>query len=106
MHGFKNLVATQAGKKGGGTLVPFHGGICGCHAERGPFHGDPVQCLVFWNQIIRMCKKFKLCGVLIKKKKQAPSFLQIEASNLKAYFPSTVAFYEEMCVLLRKESEK
>ena len=26
-----------------GTLLPFHGGICGCPAERGPFRGDPVQ---------------------------------------------------------------
>ena len=26
-----------------GTLLPFPGGICGCPADRGPFHGDPVQ---------------------------------------------------------------
>ena len=32
-----------------------------------------------------------------KTKHQAPSFLQIQVLILKACFPSTVAFYEEMC---------
>ena len=29
-HGFQTLVAAQAAKKGEGTLLPFHGRICGC----------------------------------------------------------------------------
>lgn len=43
VHGFKHLVATQAERRDEGTLLPFHGGICGCPAGEGPFHGDPVQ---------------------------------------------------------------
>ena len=50
--------------------------------------------------MIRTCNQFKLCGGVIQHKtkpNQAPSVWHREVSILKACFPSTVAFYQEVC---------
>ena len=50
--------------------------------------------LVFWNWIIRTCKKFKLCGGVIKTKPSYKCFSN-GVPNIEGLFPSTVAFIKK-----------
>ena len=95
------LVAAQAAKKGGGHLAALSWPNLWLSCCVGLFKGTLCnKSLVFWNWMIRTCKKFKLCGGVIQHKtkpNQAPSVWHREVSILKACFPSTVAFYQEVC---------
>ena len=95
MHGFQTLVAAQAAKKGGGYLAALSCQNLWLSCCVGLFMGTLwKKSLVFWNWIIRTCKKFKLCGGVIKTKPSYKCFSN-GVPNIEGLFPSTVAFIKK-----------